>query len=134
MDESDETLERIVQDATRDAPPRLAEDEFYQALASCQRRRLLSYLLETDSTVDELASVLSGWEATASGTMQTQRDHINCRIELVHQHLPLLANAGLIEYEPDNGSVQLETLHRRVAEIIRHSVVAEDRSMSPNDA
>ncbi|MCY4733008.1 hypothetical protein KY092_21000 [Natronomonas gomsonensis] len=135
MDNSEADTERTAHTPVEDLPPRLAEDEFYRALASSKRRRLLSYLLETtDSTVDELASVLSGWEATATGTMRTQRDRLNRRIELIHVHLPLLANTGLIEYDPATGSVELESISPPVADIIRQSINAEDRSPSPTDA
>lgn len=135
MGGSEEDPHRASQPAAGDPPLRLAEDQFYQALASSHRRRLLYYLLETtESTVDELASVLSGWEVTATGTMHRQADRLKRRIELVHIHLPRLADAGLIQYDPATGSVQLEPLHHRVAAVIRQSVAAENRWTSPNDA
>lgn len=135
MGDADEEGERTTQPEVEDLPPRLGEDEFYQALASLQRRRLLYYLLETpESTVDELATVLGGWEATTTGIIHTQADRSKRRITLVHNHLPLLANVGLIDYAPATGSVRLEPLQHRVEEIIRHSIAAEDGSMSPNDA
>jgi len=135
MDNADKEEERTTQPEGEDLPPRLSEDKFYRALASLQRRRLLYYLLETtESTVGELATVLSGWEATTTGRIHTQADRSKCRITLVHNHLPLLANVGLIEYAPATGSVQLEPLHNRVEEIIRQCIAAEDGSMSPSDA
>lgn len=109
-----------------DLTPRLAESQFYQALTSPHRRRLLFYLLENkESTVEELASVLSGWEATTTGTMQTSADRSAIRFQLLHNHLPRLADAGLIEYDAQAGTVQREPLHRRVTAIIRQSVEAE---------
>lgn len=135
MDDVDKGGEPTTQSEAEDLPPRLNGDEFYRALASFQRRRLLYYLLETPkSTVDELATVLSGWEATSSGTIHTQADRSKYRAELVHSHLPLLADAGLIESVPDTGSVRIEPLHHRVKEIIRQSIAAEDGLMSPTDA
>ena len=117
--------------AERDPPPRLAEDQFYRALAAPQRRRLLYYLLaENESAVEELATVLSGWKATTTGTMHTSADWSELRLTLVHNHLPRLAEAGLIDYDPDDGSVQLTSLHPRVADIIRQSVEAEQRTES----
>ena len=110
----------------KDLPPQLAEDQFYRALASHHRRRVLSYLLEeNNSNVEELATVLSGWKATTIGTMQTPADRSEHRIELYHNHLPRLADAGLIDYDPQTGSVQLDSLHPQVANIIRQSVRAE---------
>lgn len=113
----------------RDLPARLAEDQFYRALASSHRRRLLYYLRETDeSTVEELASVLSGWEATTTGTMHTRSDRSAIRLQLLHNHLPLLADAELIDYDSDTGTVQLESLHRGVTDVIERSVEAERRA------
>lgn len=112
-------------------PPRLAEDRFYRALASSHRRRLLYFLLENEaSTIDELASVLSGWEITPTGTMQTPKDRAKIRLQLSHNHLPRLAETGLIAYDPDSGTVQLESLHPRVTDIIRQSVEAEQLASS----
>jgi DNA-binding transcriptional ArsR family regulator len=110
----------------RDLPRRLAEDRFYWALASPHRRRLLHYLCENeDGTVDELASVLSGWEATTSGTMQTQTDRLEIRLQLLHNHLPRLADWGLIDYDVDAGTVKLGSLHPRTVDVIQRSIEAE---------
>jgi len=107
-------------------PPRLAEDQFYRALASRRRRRVLYYLLETtDSTVEELATVLSGWEAATTETMQTPTDRSAIHLDLVHSHLPRLADSGLVTYEPNAGTVQLDPIDPQVAQIIRQSVEAE---------
>lgn len=112
--------------ATEGLSPRLAEDQFYQALASTQRRRLLYCLVENgENTVGDLASVLSGWEVTATGTMYTQSDRSAIVLQLLHNHLPRLDDADLIAYDADAKTVQLEPLHPRVREIIRQSVEAE---------
>lgn len=112
-------------------PPRLTEDPFYLALASSHRRHLLYYLLENrESSVEELVSVLSGREITPAGTMQTPKERAKIRLQLSHNHLPRLAEAGLIAYDPDPGTVQLESLHPRVVDIIRQSVEAEQLASS----
>lgn len=119
------------QPVEEEIPPQLAEDQFYRALASRHRRRVLAYLLEeNDSDIEELATVLSGWEATTGGTMQTPADRRKFRLGLFHNHLPRLADAGLIDYEAQTGSVQLDSLHPRVADIIRQSV----RTEQPDDS
>lgn len=121
--ESPRQHDRVARD---DLPPRLAEDPFYRALASSRRRRLLYCLLETEErTVEELASVLSGWEATTAGTLYTAADRRAIRLQLLHNHLPQLEDAGLIEYDPDSGTVRLRSLHPRPKSIIRQSVEAE---------
>lgn len=115
----------------RTLPQRLAEDQFYQALADTQRRRVLYYLLaENETTVEELATVLSGWGATTTGTMYTASDRSELRLTLFHSHLPALDEAGLIDYDPDAGLVELASLHHRVADVIHRSVEAEQRPES----
>ncbi len=117
--------------AEGDLPPRLADQQFYRALAAPQRRRLLYYLLaEKESTVEELATVLSGWQATITGTMHTSADRSEIRLTLVHHHLPQLDEAGLIDYDPCDGSVEIASLHPRVTDIVRQSVEAEQRTES----
>lgn len=105
---------------------RLAADQFYKALSAAHRRRLLYYLGTTEeSTVEELASVLSGWEVTMTGKMYTAADRSAIHVELLHNHLPRLADADLIDYDVEAGTVRLAPLHPRVTEIIRQSVEAE---------
>jgi DNA-binding transcriptional ArsR family regulator len=112
-----------------DVPSRLAEEQFYDAIAVSHRRRLLYYLLaEDESSVEELTTVLSGWEATTTGSMQTSAEWSDLRLTLVHNHLPRLAEAGLITYDVDNDTVEIASLHPRVATVIRQSVEAEQDS------
>ena len=126
MSGSEEDPDQREHAASGDLSPRLAEDQFYWALASSHRRRLLSYLLENEeSTVEELATVLSGWEITSTETMQTPADRSAIHLELRHNHLPRLADAELITYDSHTGTVQLEPLHRRVTAIIQQSIEAE---------
>lgn len=126
MGESNGNTEQQNQAEAGEPSPRLAEDEFYRALASVRRRRLLYHLLESgESTAEELASVLSGWEVSSTGTMYTQADRSGVLVELLHNHLPQLADAGLTTYEPDTGTVQLASVQPRFKEIIRQSVEAE---------
>ncbi|EMA64611.1 DUF7344 domain-containing protein [Halorubrum lipolyticum] len=104
----------------------MADDRFYRALASSHRRRLLYYLLDhEETTVEELASVLSGWEATTAGTMYETEDRSALRLRLLHSHLPQLAETGLITYDSNAGTVRLEPLHPRVTHVIQQSVEAE---------
>ena len=106
-------------------PFRLSDDQFYRALCSVHRRRALYYLLDNpDSTVEEIATVLCGWEASSVGTMKTPADRSDALLILLHNHLPRLADAELIDYDPQNGIVHLESLHPFVTDIIRQSVEA----------
>ena len=105
-----------------DVVAQVTDGQFYQALASEQRRQLLHYLLEQqESTVDELATVLSGWQATTTDSIQSDSDRQKLKTALTHHHLPVLSEAGLVEYHADHETVRLESLDSLVKDIIRVS-------------
>lgn len=105
----------------------LTDDEFYRALASVRRRRILAYLLEQEeSTVDELAGVLASWEATATDDIATQNAHQRMKTSLVHVHLPMLAATGLVDYDSSEGSVMLGPLDERIRTLIQDSLPAAE--------
>lgn len=104
----------------------LSDDWLYRALASTRRRRLLYLLLvEAESTVDEIATVLAGWDATEAGTMATPDNYEQIVIELRHKHLPLLAEAGLVAYDSERSTVRIEPLDTAVSNLIDQSIEAE---------
>jgi len=126
MGGSEEDSGQRASEAAGETAPRFAQNKFYRALASAHRRRLLYYLLDHgDSTVDELTSVLSGWNATTSGTMQTPADRSKIQLRLKHNHLPRLADADLISYDADGSTVHIEPLHPHVKDLLQQSIEAE---------
>lgn len=111
--------------------PQLSDDRLYRALASTRRRRLLYFLLEEgESTVEELATVLTGWEATDTETMGTVRDYNQIGIELKHVHLPLLVDIGLIRHDRESDTVGIERLDPLLVELLSRSVDAGRSSLS----
>lgn len=105
--------------------PQLGDDEFYRALASRTRRRLLYHLLEEGETsVDTLAAVLVEWETTR-GTGVSNQDYDRTLTTLRHQSLPVLAEAGLVVYERDARTVRLESIDDEVASLLQASVDAD---------
>lgn len=115
-------------------PDQFARDEFYRALAATPRRRILYCLLgESRRSVEELATVLTGWEATDRSTMGTQEDRQKWLLALAHQHLPVLAAADLLRYDRERGRVELAAVSPRVADVVRWSVLAEGESRADGD-
>ncbi|WP_235027967.1 ArsR family transcriptional regulator [Halorubrum sp. JWXQ-INN 858] len=115
--------ERSERELRPDVTPDLSDDRLYRALASTSRRRLLWILQEGDeSTVDELATVLVGWDATDHGTMRTDEDRKRVIVGLAHVHLPLLADLGLLAYDRGSGTVRIEPIDPLVHDLIRRSV------------
>lgn len=91
-------------------------DELHSSLASERRRLVLSYLVthsEVALSIDDLVDVVVGCETPHVGP-QSQRSRIE--IDLYHVHLPKLADAGVIDYDPVAetaqyvGSEQLDSL------------------------
>lgn len=99
--------------------PGPAADVLFDALANRTRRRVAWYLLdESHASLDELADVLAGWElAEADVVDATRRDRIACGLD--HVHLPKLAEAGVVEYDRDAGTVSLAALPETVEELAR---------------
>lgn len=103
--------------------PQLSNDQFYRALGSKQRRRLLYVLLdEGECTVGEITTILSGWEATETGTMETAEDRNRLAIELKHAHLPLLVEAGLITHDRRSDTVGIELLDPLIVDLLTRSI------------
>lgn len=113
-------------EAERDEVSRhFANDQFYQALAARPRRRALAHVLTAErATVEELVDVLCGWEAAENRAVDSARA-AQIRVELAHQHLPLLAEADLVSYDRDTGEVGVEAHDPAVERLVRRSIEAE---------
>jgi len=82
-------------------------DTVVAALAHNRRRAILTYLQQSQSgtaTVEELASFIAEHEDGQSSTPLVT-DEQTIAMSLHHAHLPKLADANLITYEPDRGRV-----------------------------
>lgn len=78
-----------------------AADLLFKALTDSKRRQLLAVLsTTTERSLDEMTDILVGIESATEGPADPE-DWQRVRIELVHRHLPLLSEAGLVTYEDD---------------------------------
>jgi DNA-binding transcriptional ArsR family regulator len=80
-----------------------ALDSLFRCLADGRRRIVLAHLLDggdRSATVDELADAVIETEGRSPSS-----DPESVAITLDHVHLPLLADAGFIDYERDRGVV-----------------------------
>jgi len=83
-------------------------DTVVAALANHRRRAVLTYLQQAQSgtaTIEELASFVTEHEDEQSST-PPDTDEQNVTVSLHHAHLPKLADADLITYDPDRGRVR----------------------------
>ena len=84
------------------------------------RRRFVVYLLldQTHLTVEKLTAEITAYERTQSSSPQSsstptaspQPDQSEIKISLVHNHLPRLADANVIEYDARSGMVRRRDL------------------------
>lgn len=104
----------------------LTDDDLYRVLASTRRRRVLYVLLDQgEVTIQELANVLAGWDATDAGGMVTGDGYERIRIDLVHVHLPVLESSELVTYDRDRDVVELEAVRPAVRELVVRSVESQ---------
>ena len=80
--------------------------EVFALLADTDRQSVLMDLLETDgrSTVGALADQLAARRRNQADELERDR----AELRLVHNHLPRLADHGVIEYDRERGIVVLE--------------------------
>jgi len=115
-------------DPAVEVPDRWELDELTaRALAAPIRRRVLDVLLAADRewSLSELATVLAGWEASASGGMTTAEERRRIEVTLHHQHLPHLDAAGLASYDPSSKTVTPERVDEAVERAVSRAVDAE---------
>ena len=86
-------------------------DRYLDALSSRHRRQTLRYLNTTQqSTVDEIAEHLTSHER--------DEDVEDVKIELVHTHLPVLRDYGLVSFDHRSKSACREPLPELVGELL----------------
>ena len=89
--------------AVRASGRRESIDVVFELLSDRHRRTLCRYVMEVDRTVfsvDELATAL------AEGDPSVDRERLE--VELVHVHLPTLADRGVLEYDARSATVRLD--------------------------
>ena len=89
----------------------LDSDELFHVLSDSNRRTVLFHLRQHRvATLDELVDVLTAGSTEAPGA--DDRAHVNS--SLLHSHLPLLEDRGLLTYDPDEQIAESISLHGRI--------------------
>lgn len=92
-------------------------EDFHAVLADATRRQVVSRLLDEDPvSVDALAEHVAASERpTPNGSAGNRTDvHLTLR----HNHLPRLADRGLINYDIENGIVALTDSNDRLRSFV----------------
>lgn len=87
---------------------RPSSSDLHRLLESPRKRRLLAHLVDRPDvpiSVDELVDAVADGERSAPGP-ETHRRRV--AIALHHVHLPKVADAGVIEYDPVAGTVRYD--------------------------
>ena len=95
------------------------EDDVYAALSHRDRRIVLYYVRwRREADVEELADVVTGWRTADVRGMATRVERDRVGIELRARHLPILDDAGLVDYDREVGTVGRRSLPETVDSLI----------------
>jgi len=105
------------------APPTTVLDELSEreirALADPYARTTLRYLDEhAETTLADLADVVTGSEAAATGSISGPQKRRTNLVRLHHQTLPRLTDCGLAAYDPEDSVVSCGGVPGPVVELL----------------
>lgn len=87
----------------------LSQDVVFKMLHSPRRRQVLAYLSAQDGPVDldDVIVQVAAWEndTTVDAVSESERKRIY--VSLYQTHMPKLDDAGLVEYDEEEGTVEL---------------------------
>lgn len=88
----------------------LSQDNVFDILSDSRRRYILYYLRKTGEPVElgKLAEELAAWENEIPVGELTKQQRKRVYVSLYQTHIQKLAEAGIIEYDPDSGLVSLD--------------------------
>ncbi|WP_238709596.1 DUF7344 domain-containing protein [Natronorubrum halophilum] len=84
----------------------LSLDSMYGILSEPRRRYVLYYFLDNDhANIEELSLQIVAWERHVSvdGVSEEQTQRLTS--SLIHTHIPLLADHGLVDYDSRTGDI-----------------------------
>lgn len=87
----------------RSRPDPSVLDAYFRCLADGRRRFTISHLLDDGSGVVQFDELVDGVLAAENHSPPLDRESVE--VALAHDHLPMLAEQGLIEYDRDGGVV-----------------------------
>lgn len=104
-------------------------EAIFGCLLDPRRRFVLYYLQDHETTtVDELARQVAAWETGVPLEEVDADRHRRIVTELVHTHLPKLAEALFIEYDHRSGSVRYTEPPALLDEVLRLLAQLENKS------
>lgn len=92
-------------------------EQVYEILSHDERRVIVDILASGDGELDIWGLVDRARKQQGDSRLDEQR----YTIRLVHQHLPKMADAGLISYDPDAGHISITDAGVRANLVRRHA-------------
>ncbi|QLG29784.1 hypothetical protein HUG10_19475 (plasmid) [Halorarum halophilum] len=88
---------------------RLSQNEVYDLLSNPRRRFVISYLREHGGPIEltALAREVAAWENQVPAEELTDQQEKRVYVSLYQTHIPKLRNAGVVDYDPDDGVIRL---------------------------
>ncbi|MFC7134022.1 MULTISPECIES: DUF7344 domain-containing protein [Salinibaculum] len=87
----------------------LSQDLVYDILSSPRRRYVLYYLRQVDEPIEltALAEQVAAWENETDPDSLTDQERKRVYVSLYQTHIPKLDDAGIVDYDQDDGTVTL---------------------------
>ena len=92
----------------------ISQDSAYDLLSNSRRRYVISILRERDEpmALNELSRELAAWENDVDPAELTDQQIKRIYVSLYQTHIPKLSDAGVVSYDQETGTVELEdTVH-----------------------
>lgn len=110
------------------------DEDVVRALAERERRYVVYYALDHERvSIDELGDVVAGWVAANEGRVMVPPDRESLVIDLYHNHIPRLADAGLVEFDETTQVVTAVSLPGAVRDLVQLTYMAEHRDCPRSD-
>lgn len=97
------------------AEPQLSRAELFDVFSNARRRMAVRYLASQNGACD-LSSVVeqvAAWENDVEATDVTRPQRRRVYISLYQTHLPMLADHGIVDWDPEAHRIELECNKRR---------------------
>lgn len=108
-------------------------DRVFDLLRRERRRYALYYLEQHDGpvSIDEVAEKVAKWETDGPPASIPEEKFEQIEVDLYHTDLPKAANAKYVEYDPEEGSVEVTGTPPKVDAIITVAKVMERPDRNP---
>lgn len=108
----------------------LSQSEIFEILSAERRQEVLRYLDDNNgtATLGELAEHIASIECDCETTQLSSQQRKRAYVGLYQCHLPKMADAHVIEYDSDRGTVALNEQSRRLLEYLYFEETDSERT------